>query len=64
MRHKLVALTGIILLIFSISSVSAMAAEKKIEAAGKESGLLKEFHLSSASIQTRSRISITMQTRR
>lgn len=34
MRYKLRHLTGIILLIFSISSVSAMAAEKKSDAAG------------------------------
>ena len=55
MRYKLGALTGIILMMFSISSVSAMAAEKKSEAAGEESGLLKEFHLSAASLQTRKR---------
>jgi hypothetical protein len=52
MRYKLIALTGIILLIFNTSSVSAMAAEKRCEAAGKKSGLLKEFHLSPASLQT------------
>jgi len=34
MRNELKMLTGIILLIFSISSVYAMAAEKKVEAAG------------------------------
>jgi hypothetical protein len=37
MRYKLIALTGIILLMFSISSVSAMAAEKKSEATGEKS---------------------------
>jgi hypothetical protein len=52
MRNDLKVITGIILLMYSSSSVSAMAAEKKSEAAGEGSGLLKEFHLSSASLQT------------
>src|SRR4030065_2878079 len=52
MRNKLRVLTGIILLMFSMSSISAMAAEKKSEVAGAEFGPLKEFHLSSVSIDT------------
>jgi hypothetical protein len=39
MRNKLKVLTGIILLMFSISSVFAMAAENKNEAAGEKSGV-------------------------